>query len=115
MTSAELDGIGLIRHLKPIVMGQNPLDRERLYQRIYRCNRKCTLRAIGAVDVALWDIGGKVAGLPIHRLLGSYRDSVPAYASSEVLPDAAAYAEQACGYRDDGWTAYKIHPHAIPR
>ena len=110
MYSAELDGTGLIRNLKPIVMGQNPLDRQRLYQAIYKRNRHTTLRAIGAVDVALWDIAGKVAGLPIHRLLGSYRDSVPAYASSAVLPSAAAYAEQACAYRDDGWTAYKIHP-----
>ena len=70
-------------------MGQDPLDRERLYQALLSRSRHTTLRAIGAVDIALWDIAGKVAGLPIHRLLGSYRDRVPAYASSAVLPSQA--------------------------
>ena len=68
------------------------------------------MRAIGAVDIALWDIAGKVAGLPIHKLLGSYRDTVPAYASSQVLDAPAAYAEQAQGFKAKGWQAYKIHP-----
>src|SRR5207302_5102991 len=76
--------------LKPVVMGQNPLDRERLYQGLWQRNRATTYRAIGAVDIALWDIAGKVAGQPIHRLLGSYRDSVPAYASSAVLASKEA-------------------------
>jgi L-alanine-DL-glutamate epimerase-like enolase superfamily enzyme len=108
--SAAFDGASLIHYLKPIVMGQNPLDRERLYQRLGNRTRHTTLRAIGAVDVALWDIAGKVAGLPIHRLLGSYRESVPAYASSEVLPSRAAYVEDALRFKESGWTAYKIHP-----
>ena len=78
--------------LKPIVLGQDPLDRERLFQRCWRAAAQTTLRAIGAVDVALWDLAGKVAKLPIHRLLGTYRDRVPAYASSAVLPSTQAYA-----------------------
>jgi len=49
-------------------------------------------------------------GQPIHRLLGTYRESVPAYASSAVLPSAQAYAEQALEYKQQGWAAYKIHP-----
>ena len=51
------------------------------YSSAWQKNRATTYRAIGAIDVALWDIAGKVAGLPIHRLLGSYRDRVPAYAA----------------------------------
>jgi L-alanine-DL-glutamate epimerase-like enolase superfamily enzyme len=82
---AHLDGESLITALKPIVMGQDPLDRERLYQGLMSRSRQTTLRAIGAVDIALWDIAGKVANLPIHRLLGSYRDRAPANASSAVL------------------------------
>jgi L-alanine-DL-glutamate epimerase-like enolase superfamily enzyme len=107
---AAIDGVSLIRYLKPIVMGQDPLQRERLYQGLWSRNRHTTLRAIGAMDVALWDIGGKVAGLPIHRLLGSYRESVPAYASSAVLGVAEAYAEEAAAFKASGWSAYKIHP-----
>ena len=58
-----------------------------------------SMRCIGAVDVALWDLAGKVANLPIHRMLGSFRESVPAYASSEVLPSKEAYAEEAARAR----------------
>src|SRR5439155_1743389 len=82
---AEFGGEALIQFLKPVVMDQNPLDRERLYQGLWQRSRATTYRAIGAMDIALWDIAGKVANMPIHRLLGSYRDSVPAYASSAVL------------------------------
>lgn len=108
--SAEIDGGSLIKHLKPVVMGEDPLQRERLYQALGKRVRNTTIRAVGAMDVALWDIGGKVAGLPIHQLLGSYRGQVPAYASSAVLPSAEAYAEEAASFKEKGWTAYKIHP-----
>ncbi len=107
---AEMDGLSLIRYLKPIVMGQNPLDRERLFQSIWSRNRMTTLRAIGAMDVALWDLCGKIAGLPLYQMMGAYREAVPAYASSAILPSAEAYIEEALKFRDAGWAAYKIHP-----
>jgi len=114
MRGAHLDGQSLVQVLKPVVLGQDPLDRERLYQAMWLRNRGTTLRAIGAMDVALWDLAGQLAGLPIHRLLGSYRDSVPAYASSAALPSPAAYADEAARYQAEGWTAYKIHPPTEP-
>ena len=114
MRGAHIDGQSLIQYLKPLVIGQDPLDRERLYQAMWHKNRQTTLRAIGAMDVALWDIGGKAAGLPIHRLLGSYRTSVPAYASSAVLPKPESYADEALRFKAEGWTAYKIHPPTDP-
>jgi len=114
MRGAHLDGHSLIQFLKPVVVGQDPLDRERLYQAMWQKNRQTTYRAIGAVDIALWDIAGKAAGMPIHRLLGSYRDSVPAYASSAVLSSKEAYAEEAARFKAEGWTAYKIHPPTDP-
>ena len=114
MRGAHLDGASLIQYLKPVVLGQDPLERERLYQAMWQKNRGTTYRAIGAVDVALWDIAGKAAGLPIHRLLGSYRESVPAYASSAVLPAKEAYAEEATRFKAEGWAAYKIHPPTDP-
>jgi L-alanine-DL-glutamate epimerase-like enolase superfamily enzyme len=112
--SATMDAPSLIRFLKPLVLGHDPLDRERLWQAMWQRNRQTTLRAIGAVDVALWDLGGKIAGLPIHRLLGSYRDTAPAYASSAVLSSKEAYAEEAAQFKASGWTAYKIHPPTDP-
>src|SRR5258708_35785149 len=80
--AATTDGQGLITHLKPVLMGKNPLHREALVQDLWRKQRVAGVRAIGAVDVALWDLLGKAVGQPIHRLLGTYRESVPAYASS---------------------------------
>jgi L-alanine-DL-glutamate epimerase-like enolase superfamily enzyme len=108
--SAEVDARTLIDVLKPVLIGQNPLDRERLNQRLWGRGRGTLVRAIGAVDVALWDLAGKIAGLPIHQLLGSYRDRLPAYASSPALASPEKYVEQALYYRARGWQAYKIHP-----
>ena len=114
MRPASLDAQGLIQYLKPLVMGQDPLERERLWQALCQRNRATTIRTIGAVDVALWDLAGKIAGLPLHRLLGSYRNRVPAYASSAVLASPQAYAEEAARFKAEGWTAYKIHPPTDP-
>jgi L-alanine-DL-glutamate epimerase-like enolase superfamily enzyme len=108
--SAELDALSIVRHLKPVVLGEDPLARERIYQGLQSRYRMTTLRAIGAVDVALWDLAGKITGQPIHRLIGSYRDSIPAYASSPLLDTPEDYARQAVQYKADGWAAYKIHP-----
>src|SRR5690606_5423426 len=106
---ADLDGPNLIKYLKPILVGQDPLDRERLYHALWRRSRTTTVRSIGACDVALWDICGKAAGMPIHRLLGSYRDRVQAYASSMILDSPQEYADEALHYQSRNWAAYKIH------
>ena len=71
------------------------------------------MRVIGAIDVALWDLAGKAAGVPIHKLMGSYRESVPAYASSAVFETVEEYVEEAVHYKALGWSAYKIHPPAV--
>jgi L-alanine-DL-glutamate epimerase-like enolase superfamily enzyme len=107
---ASLDGPALIRFLKPVVMDQDPLDRERLNRLLWARARAATVRSIGAMDIALWDIAGKKAGLPIHRLIGTCRDKIPAYGSSEIHAAPEQYAEQAQHYKSTGWAAYKIHP-----
>lgn len=107
---ASQDGSGLIRFLKPVLLGADPLERERLNQLLWQRSRQASIRTIGAADVALWDLAGKIAGLPVHRLLGSFRTDIPAYASSQVLSSTAAYVEQAREIKAAGWAAYKIHP-----
>lgn len=111
---AQMDGESLVAYLKPLVVGQDPFERERLWGAMYRKARMTTLRAIGAVDVALWDLCGMAAGLPVSKLIGQARTSCPAYASSAVLDGPALYAEEAVRFRDDGWAAYKIHPPTVP-
>ena len=105
----------LLEFVKPFLVGLNPLDIGAIWNRLWKMNRNVSTYAIGAVDVALWDLAGKVAGLPVHRLLGTCRDSVPAYASSGWLDTPDAYAEEALHFKSLGWSAYKIHPHGKPK
>src|SRR5438105_2443931 len=95
---ASLDGPALIRFLKPVVIGQDPLDRERLNRLLWARARVATIRSIGAVDIALWDIAGKKAGLPGSRLIGTCRDLIPDHASSEVPITPADYTERATDF-----------------
>ena len=111
---ASMDGPQLIRWLKPLLMGQNPLERERLHAQTLKLSRSISYRTIGAVDVALWDLAGKIAGLPVHALMGTAKTSIPAYASSQLLPNIEAYVEQAQSFKANGWRAYKIHPPTQP-
>ena len=108
-----MDGPQLIRSLKPMLMGQDPLERERIHAGMRLINRSVSYRVIGAVDTALWDLAGKIAGLPVHALMGTYRTSIPAYASSQVLPDAAAYVDQARRSRRPGGRPTKFIRRAI--
>ena len=72
--------------LRPLLVGQDPDLIEQHWAAMYQESlligrRGALLRAISAVDIALWDLLGKAAGLPLYRLLGAQRDAVPAYAS----------------------------------
>ena len=60
------------------------------------------------LEVALWDIAGQVAGLPVATLFGGASDGIPAYASCGMLLPAAARAESALRLRDEGFRALKI-------
>jgi L-alanine-DL-glutamate epimerase-like enolase superfamily enzyme len=104
----------LVRLLKPIVIGRNPLDIGAIWADCWKHNRLYNARAICAIDVALWDIAGKAANLPVHRLLGTCRDRVSAYASSSYIATPEGYGDEAAGFLDRGWTAYKTHPHGKP-
>lgn len=105
---------GLIEFIKPIVMGRNPLDIGAIWQQLWKANRSVSTYVIGAIDICLWDINGKVAGQPIHRLLGTCKESVPVYSSTAYHPTVGEYVEEALGIKEMGWTAHKLHPHGDP-
>ncbi len=107
---ADLDCNALIKLLKPLAIGRNALDREAIWSAMMSRSRAVPLRAIGAIDVALWDIAGKAAGLPLHQIMGSYRNRMPVYGSSPVYGATEAYVEEALRVKAAGWAAYKIHP-----
>ena len=106
--------LGLIEFIKPIVIGRNPLDIGAIWADMYKMNRSVSTYVIAAVDVCLWDINGKLAGQPIHRLLGTCRDSVPVYSSTAYWETKEEYIEEALRFKEMGWPAHKIHPHGNP-
>ena len=105
---------GLIEFIKPIVMGRNPQDIGAIWWDMWKMNRSVSTYVIGAIDICLWDINGKIAGQPIHRLLGTCKDSVPVYSSTAYWETKEEYAEEAIRFKEMGWSAHKIHPHGNP-
>lgn len=78
--------------LAPLVAGLDPFDVEKVHEAMAFI--KGNLAAKGGIDVALWDIMGKACGLPCHKLLGGYRDSIEPsrilwLTSDEVMVDQA--------------------------
>ena len=74
------------RVLRPMLIGEDPLLIEGLWQKMFARTRQfgrrgIVINAISGIDIALWDIAGKIARLPLYRLLGGCREKVEAYAS----------------------------------
>jgi len=72
--------------LEPMLVGEDPRDTERLWREMFdgtvQIGRKgVLLRAISCVDLALWDVKAKAAGMPLYKLLGGSKERIPAYAS----------------------------------
>jgi L-alanine-DL-glutamate epimerase-like enolase superfamily enzyme len=90
----------LCNGLAALLIGENPLEIGRLWQKMYKGSlyygrRGAAIHAISGVEIALWDIAGKAAGKPIHALLGgARRDKVKAYAST-LMPDKPKDAARA--------------------
>ncbi|QUQ66966.1 mandelate racemase/muconate lactonizing enzyme family protein [Kutzneria sp. CA-103260] len=91
---------------KDLFLGQDPLDIVRHVKAIETANFHGGY--YWPVEVALWDIIGKVAGLPVATLLGNAAHSVPAYASSAELKPPAERVETALHARELGFRAMKI-------
>lgn len=110
---------------RKVLIGQDPFDRERLWQDLEHWQRgsagQLTDRALAVIEQALWDLAGRALGVPVYKLLGAYRDKVPAYGSTmcgDQLPgglatpeDYAAFAEQLVAR---GYKAIKLHTWMPP-
>lgn len=107
-------GLECLDGLSSLIEGENPLEVERLWYKMYRGSiyygrRGVAIQAISAIDIALWDIMGKFYGQPIHILLGGKcRDRVRAYASTLFRSTPEAMREAAQRYVDEGFTAVKF-------
>lgn len=100
--------------IRAALVGEDPLERERLWQKMYRYlayygRAGAGMQMISGVDVALWDIAGKATGQPIHTLLGAkYRDRVKGYASTLFRPTPDLMKEAVAGYLAQGFRAIKF-------
>ncbi len=100
--------------LAPILIGQNPLAIEVLWQRMYGSQRLrgqvagYQLEAIAGVDIALWDLAGRIQDRPIFELLGGpFRTSLPAYASGVPGTTVAGRVASVNRFIDEGYTTIK--------
>ena len=141
-TGEGVEGIGIATSYTPIeaavhafrsgiaeqIIGADPLAPERLYQKLFSLtwqrlahekgwSREALIRISAAMDIACWDIVGKVAGLPLYRLFGGYRDKVPCYVTCAYYRDGKDLAE----LRDEmqmlkaqGHTAFKAKAGGLP-
>jgi D-galactarolactone cycloisomerase len=117
-TDEGVEGIGIATSYTPIeaaikafksgiaefVIGADPLAPERLYQKIFALtsqriasekgwSREAIVRISAAVDIAAWDVLGKVAGLPLYRLFGGYRSELPCYVTCAYYRDGKDMTE----------------------
>jgi L-alanine-DL-glutamate epimerase-like enolase superfamily enzyme len=117
-TDEGLQGIGIATSYTPIeaaihafrsgigelVLGEDPLAPERLYQKLFALTwqrlafekgwaKEALVRISAAIDIAAWDIIGKAAGLPLYRLFGGFRDKVPCYVTCAYYRDGKTHSE----------------------
>ena len=99
------------RRLRTELVGQDPLQKEWLWHRIWELDRieEFPIYALGLVDIALWDITGKKAHLPVYQLLGGYRTAIPAYASTVTFASTEEYLDVADQCLALGYPAIKLH------
>jgi L-alanine-DL-glutamate epimerase-like enolase superfamily enzyme len=101
-------------YVAPLVRGQDPQDVERIWTRCWwelhsLGSAGLTRYALASVDVALWDILAKHAGLPLYRLLGGARDRIRAYGSGiNAHLDGEPLLDQMRGFLDRGYRAVKM-------
>jgi len=122
--STNLNREMLLTKVRPVIIGEDPLCREKIFHMLYKMQRSqnnagLTDAVINQVDKALWDLFGRMTGLPVYKLLGGHRTKVIAYASTMVgdhfkgglsTPDEyAAFAKQCVA---EGYKAIKLHTWA---
>jgi L-alanine-DL-glutamate epimerase-like enolase superfamily enzyme len=99
------------RRFREELIGQDPLNREYLWERVWELDRieRFAPNCTHIIDMALWDIAGKQAGLPVWKLLGGFRESIPAYASTVTYSSIEEFLDIADQCIDLGYTAIKLH------
>lgn len=104
------------REIGPRIIGEDPFDTERIWQKVYRQSWQhgrggIVICALSGVDIALWDIVGKAVGTPLYKLLGGFTDRVPAYASTGFYWEGQStehLTDEVKKHVANGYTAVKV-------
>ena len=141
-TDEGIDGFGLATSYTPIdfavkafksgigdlIIGEDALAPERVYKKLFALttsriasekgwSREAVIRISSAIDIALWDIVGKTANLPLYRIFGGFRSEVPAYVTCGYYRDGKDNAElrdEVQKLVDQGHTGFKAKVGGLP-
>lgn len=104
--------------IKPMIEGMDPLDREVIWHKVYNLLRDhgqkgMPIQSLSGVDIALWDIAGKVLNLPVYKLLGgAFRETIPVYGYGMMLqrvPDLLErFGKESAAIVEQGFGAVKM-------
>lgn len=106
--------------IQPMILGDDPIDRDVIWHKVYNLLRDhgqkgMPMQSLSGVDIALWDIAGKVAGLPIHKLIGgAHRTRVGVYGYGMMLKregvdeHVARFTDEAAAIKSMGFVATKM-------
>ncbi|RRV04563.1 enolase [Pseudomonas sp. v388] len=111
--------------VKKVLIGQNPMNREKIWQELAHWQRgsasQFTDRALALVEQALWDLAGRALKLPVYQLLGGYRDKVLAYGSTmcgDDLPGGLSTPDEYGRFAEKlvqrGYKGIKLHTWMPP-
>src|SRR5436853_3073401 len=126
VTGIGLGGTGLvgqatIEGLKHELIGEDPIDVERLWHKMWVPKligrRGLTTRAISGIDIALWDLRAKVAGMPLYKMLGGFRNRMPTYIAGGYYEEGKGLKELQQEMYDNvemGAKAIKMKIGAVP-
>ncbi len=107
-----------IKLLTPHILGKNPLDNEVIWNHMYRktldyARRGVLVASISAIDIAVWDLKGKILGVPVSTLLGgAHRNKVQPYATGLYFTDhdnpSKDFEAEVALYKSQGFKAIKM-------
>jgi L-alanine-DL-glutamate epimerase-like enolase superfamily enzyme len=110
----DLSAYEAAKSLAPLIVGEEASHLEARFRDLQRDVVPNVPGAAAALDIALWDLAAKRAGLPLYKYLGASRDEIPAYASTPQMNDVPAYLALVEELASEGFTAVKFHAWNYP-
>ena len=101
----------IIQVAKEYLIGKSPIDVQDHFKYMIYAASNIPYRGLAGIDIALWDLKGKILGKSISEIIGRKKDKLIPYASYVVLSDPEERAEISKQMLDEGWKAIKVRLH----